>query len=276
VGAIGPKLEQAEIERAKRKPTESLDAYDYFLRGVANLQQYTKESHQEALKLFYKAIELAPDFARPYAGAAACYAWRKVNGWMVDSPQEIAETARMARRAAQLGKDDAEALSWAGYALAYVLGDLEDGAALLERALVLNPNTAVGWGCSGWVRFFLGDAEVAIEHLEHAMRLSPLDPRLFGLLAGIAAAHFYAGRYDEATSWTEKALSELPNFPTALRIAAASNALAGRLEQAQKAVARLRRVDPTLRLSNLKNVVPPPPELLKRLEEGLRKAGLPE
>jgi TolB-like protein/Tfp pilus assembly protein PilF len=277
VGAITPKLQQAEIERAKRKPTESLDAYDYYLRGLGNFQQHTKESHQEALKLFYKAIEIDPDFAAPYAAAAVCYAGRKVRGLTVDSAQEIAEAARLAQRAAQLGKDDGLVLSWAGFVLVSVVGDLEDAAALLDRALMLNPNMAEAWDGSGWVRFCRGDAEVAIEHFEHARRLSPLDPRLFLVLTGIAAAHFHAGHCDEAASWAERALSELPNFPGALRIAAASHALGGRVEQAQKAVARLRRVDPTLRLSNLKNVVPFfHPEFLRRLADGLRKAGLPE
>ena len=104
VGAIAPQLEQAEIERAKRKPTESLDAYDYFLRGMASYYRRTREAINEALPLFYKAIELDPDFASAYGMAAWCYAWRKINGWMTDRVQEIAETARLARRAAELGR----------------------------------------------------------------------------------------------------------------------------------------------------------------------------
>ena len=118
VGAIAPQLERAEIERAKRKPTESLDAYDYYLRGMANLHQGTREAIDEALPLFYKAIELDPDFASAYAMAAWCHFWRKVNGWMTDRAQEIAEGARLARRAVELGKDDAVALTRGGHALA--------------------------------------------------------------------------------------------------------------------------------------------------------------
>jgi hypothetical protein len=89
VGAIAPQLEQAEIERAKRKPTESLDAYDYFLRGMASLYQRNKEAVTEALRLFYKAIELDPSFASAYGMAAWCYAWRKINGWTTDRVHEI-------------------------------------------------------------------------------------------------------------------------------------------------------------------------------------------
>ena len=84
VGAISPKLEQAEIERIKHKPTESLDAYDYFLRGVASAHRVTRDATAEALQLFAKAIELDPDFATPHGVAAFCYVARKMNGWMND------------------------------------------------------------------------------------------------------------------------------------------------------------------------------------------------
>ena len=84
VGAIAPKLEQAEIERAKRKPTESLDAYDYFLRGMAAFHQCTREANDEALALFYRAIELDPNFASAYGMAARCYLQRKGFGWVTD------------------------------------------------------------------------------------------------------------------------------------------------------------------------------------------------
>ncbi len=100
IGAIAPQLEQAEIERAKRKPTENLDAYDYFLRGMASYYQRDKEAIAEALRLFYKAIEIDPNFASAYGMAAWCYGWRKINGWTTDRVHEVAETARLAWRAA--------------------------------------------------------------------------------------------------------------------------------------------------------------------------------
>ena len=97
VGAIAPKMEQAEIERARRKPTESLDAYDYFLRGIANDHEATRETNREALRLFYKAMELDPHFASAYGMAAWCFARRKGNGWMTNREQEVAEASRVAR-----------------------------------------------------------------------------------------------------------------------------------------------------------------------------------
>ncbi|HLZ66183.1 MAG TPA: adenylate/guanylate cyclase domain-containing protein [Aliidongia sp.] len=277
VGAIGPKLEQAEIERAQRKPTENLDAYDYYLRGMAAVHHWSREANNEALRLFYRAIELDPEFASAYGMAARCYSQRKASGWMVDRAQEVAETERLARRAAALGKDDAVALCTAGIAFAYVLGERDHGDALMERGLALNPNWASAWLFSGWGKIWLGEPELAIEHVERAMRLSPQDPLIFNAQAATACAHFFAGRYAEAACWAEMAVREQPNHFIATCAAAASNALAGRLPAAQQAMARLRQLDPDLRLSNLKDLFP-----IRRAEdfalwsEAMRGAGLPE
>jgi tetratricopeptide (TPR) repeat protein len=277
VGAIGSKLEQAEIERAKRKPTENLDAYDYFLRGMAALHRWSREGNNEALRLFYRAIELDPDFASAYGMAARCYSQRKASGRMVDRAQESAETERLARRAIALGKDDAVALCTAGIALAYVLGEHEHGAALMERALALNPNWASAWLFSGWGKVWLGQSEGAIEHVARAMRLSPQDPQIFNAQAATAAAHFFAGRYAEASSWAQVALREQPDHFIATCVAAASSALAGQAADAQRAMARLRQLDPDLRISNLGALFPiSRPQDFTRWAEGMRRAGLPE
>jgi TolB-like protein len=279
VGAIAPAVEKAEIERAKRKPTESLDAYALYLRGLAKFYQYgSRQANDEALRLFNSAIELDPDFASAYGRAATCYVAAKTNGWFSDTANEGAEVTKLAQRAVELGRDDAFALAASGFALAYVARDLGVGAALIDRALVLNSNLAGAWSFGGWVKVWLGEPEAAIERFARAMRLSPLDPFAPGMRAGTAYAHFFLGRYDEAASWAAMALQNNPDFQTGLRIDAASNAMAGRPEQAHKAVARLRQLNPSQRVSTLKDVRGPyrRAEDLSRYEEGLRQAGLPE
>ena len=277
VCAIMPKLEQAEIERAKSKPTESLDAYDYYLRGVELFYQRSRESICEALRMFYRAIEFDANFATAYAMAAWCYSVRQANRWMEDRAWEIGEAERLARKAVELSRDDAVALSRAGHALVDVAHDFETGAYFIERALVLNPNLLSAWYASGWLRVFVGEPEKAIKHLEHCRRISPLDPATPRIQSAIAFAHIFAGRYDEAASHAEQALSENPNLHMGLRVAATSHALAGRMEQATKAMARLRQIDPALRVSNLQELTPlRRPEDIARYAEGLRKAGLPE
>jgi TolB-like protein len=276
VGAIAPKLEQAEIERAGRKPTEKLDAYDYFLRGMAAVHVWTRETNNEALTYFHRAIELDPNYASAYGMAARCYAWRKGSAWVTDRGHEVAEAARLATKAAELGKDNAVALGMAGYALAYVVGDIDDGAALIDRALQFDPNLASAWLSSGWVKVWLGEPEVAIKHISRAMRLSPHDPHMFNMRAATASAHFFAGRYAEALSWAGAAAREQPNHLIAACMCAASSALTGRPTEAQKAMARLRQLEPTLRISNLRDLTPlRRSEDLARLTEGLREAGLP-
>jgi tetratricopeptide (TPR) repeat protein len=156
-----------------------------------------------------------------------------------------------------------------------VVGDLDAAATFVERALVLNPNLVGAWYASGWGRINRGEPEVAIEHLAYAMRLSPLDPQIMAMQAGPALAHFLAGRYDEASSWTERAMWARSSYFTTVPIAAASYALAGRSAEARKAMARVRELDPALCMANLKNWIPfRRPEDLGRLEDGLRKAGL--
>ena len=279
VGAIAPAVEKAEIERAKRKPTESLDAHALYLRGSARLYQFaSRQANEEALRLFNSAIELDPDFASAYGRAAACYAWAKGNSWISVTPNEVAEVTRLAQRAVELGKDDAIALAASGWALAYVVRDLGAGAAFIDRALVLNSNLAEAFFCGGWAKNWLGEPEAAIERFARAIRLSPLDPWVIGMRVGTAHAHFFLGRYDEATSWAAMALQDNPDLPPGLRIDAASNAMAGRPVQAHKAIDRLRQLNPALRVSNLKDVLGPyqHAEDLARYEEGLRLAGLPE
>ena len=120
---------QAEIDRANRKPTENLDAYDFYLRGLAGVHQYSKESNNAALSNLYRAMELDPNFAAAFGLAARCYVQRIAGGWITDHAQAVAEAERLARRAAALGKDDAVALATAGFALADLVGDVEGGDA---------------------------------------------------------------------------------------------------------------------------------------------------
>ena len=238
VGAMAPKIEQAEIERAKRKPTDRLDAYDCYLRAMMYFYKWTSESISEALRLFYRAIELDPNFASAYGMAAWCYVRRKLSGWMKDPLQEMPELERLARRAAELASDDAVALYSAGWALVQISSYAEAGAAMVDRALVLNPNMTGAWNVGGWAKIYLGTPDKAIDYFRRAIRLNPLDPLIPRMHTGVAAAQFLAGQYKEAAASAENALHQHPNGQILLRMAAASHALAGQITDAQKAVAQ--------------------------------------
>jgi TolB-like protein/tetratricopeptide (TPR) repeat protein len=277
VGAIAPKLQREEIKRARRKPTENLDAYDYYLRGLAKAGWWTKDANREALQLFCKAIEVDPGLACAYGMAAWCYVLRKARGWMTDHVQESAEATRLARKAVYMGGDDPVALCMGAYALAFVAHEFDDAAAFMDRGLAVNPNFAQGWRFSAWLMVWRGQPDLALEHVAHAMRLSPLDRSMYAMHGAMAYAHFLASRYDMASSFAEKSMRENPNFLLAIRISAASNALAGRLERAREGIARALECNPDLRISNLRDLAPfRRAEDLAMFAEGLRKAGLPE
>lgn len=276
VGEIAPRLVQAEIERVQRKPTESLDAYDHFLRGLSNMHKWTREGNDAALSHFYRAIALDPNYAAAHALAARTYVQRNFGGWMSDRASEVAEAERLARRAAALGQDDAVALSTAGFALSDICGAAEDGDAYIEKAIALNPNLASAWLFSGWVKASKGEADVALERLAHAKRLSPNDPQDFSLQAAMAFAHFVAGRYPEGLACAESAERTKQNFLFAILVTAVCGALAGRNEDARKAMLRVRQIDPTLSFSLASTMQTMRPEDFVRWKEGLRKAGLLE
>ena len=277
VGAIAPQLEHAEIERAQRKPTESLDAYDYYLRGMAHLHRGTQEAVEVALSHFRRSIDLDADFAAAHALAAWSYFWRRVNGWTEDQALESAEGERLARRAVEIGRDDAVALTRGGHALAHFADDLGGGIALLDRAVFLNPNLASAWFLGGFLRTWQGDCEAAIAHFERAMRLSPVDPELYRMQAGVAMAHLFAGRIDAASEWAERSQKNLPTFLMVTTIIAATHALSGREDDARRAAEEVRKLDPKFRISNLTDWLPiKRPEHVAILADGLRKAGLAE
>lgn len=276
-GAIAPQVELAEIERAKSKPTASLNAYDCYLRGLSFVHRGSREAVAMALPMFRKAIELDPEFAAAHAMAAWCYFWRRVNNWDTDRKQESAEGERLARRAVEFGRDDAVALTRGGHALAHFTRDIDGGIALLDRATFLNPNLASAWFLGGFLRIWRGEPQSAIEHFERAMRLNPVDPELYRMQAGMAMAHLLAGRLANASSWATESYKNLPTFLLAVSVVAASKALAGQLEEAALAMTELQQLDPTLRVCTLKDWLPfHRPEHLAVFAEGLRSAGLPE
>lgn len=277
VSAISPTLEKAEIERAKRKPTESLTAYDCFMRAKACMYRWTREGSDEALCLFKRAREIDPAFACAYAMAAGCYWLRITSGWISDLDREKAEANDLARHGARLAENDAVALAAAAHALAYVAHDLDTAAVFVERALTLDPNLAAAWACSGAVRVWLGDPDTGIEHLTRALRLSPLDPLMPRWLNMIGLAHFTAGRYDEALSWGTRALRDQPEFLAALRLVAASSACIGLMNEARAVMARHLQLDPAMHLSKLRQFNPTRnPADFARFAGALRKAGMPE
>ena len=155
--------------------------------------------------------------------------------------------------------------------------DAEAGAAMIDRALTLNPNITAAWMVGGWTKIYLGESDKAIEYFAHAIRLNPLDPLIARMQTGIAAAQFLAGQYQEAALSAENGLRQHPNDLPLLRVAAASHALAGQMMDAEKEHwANLSSRSYTASVQSSSACALPPAEDVSRYVEGMRKAGLPE
>jgi adenylate cyclase len=276
IAAIAPSLEQAEIERTRRKPTANLGAYDCYLKGLAVVQTLSLETFDEAIGLFKRALELDPEHSSALGMLIDCLANRKGWGMSSGAASDRTEIARLVPLAIRIGRDDAVTLSQAAYAIAYVLRDLTFAQEQVDRALMLNPNLALAWGNSGWVRMWSGDPATAIDHLLRAIRHDPLHIGI-GSRSALAHAHFFVDRHEEALRWAEGFARHHPAAHPALRIGAASAALAGKADRAQSLAAGLKQIDPTFRVSRLADYLGPyQSRELEKYKQGLRLAGLPE
>jgi TolB-like protein len=273
ISAVEPRLLHAEFERRNRKPATS--AWDYLARGVASQWRWTREGNAEAVQLFREAIALDRNLASAYAMASNSYTWAKSFGWLTNPAVEIAEGEQWARRALDLGREDGPTLAAAGFALAYLVGDTEVGNAAIDRALVLHPGNALALGVGGWIKVFLGDSEAALDRVERAIGLSPVNALKFAWQSAGSYAHFFRGRNEDALSWAQQVLRERPGYLPAERMVVAAAARLGRPLAAQ--MERLRELDPTLRVSNLKEQIPlQRAEDLAELGDALHRAGVPE
>jgi adenylate cyclase len=275
VGAIAPRVEQAEIARALRRPSDSTDAYDCYLRGLACIYPVTSESVDRALELFEKAIAFDGGYASAYGMAIFCHTNRVGFSLARDIDKEKCEVARLLEMIMRVGQDDGVAIGQAAFAVAYVLRDVVSAKRLIDRALELNPNLATAWTNSGWINVWLGQPQLGLDHLTLARRL---DPTSHGTrMAATAHAYFFLNRYEEALAQAEEILRANPDAHPALRIGAASAAFAGRSETAHRLAGHLQTIDPAFRVSRLGEVLGPYQQTaIEKYAEGLRLAGLPE
>jgi TolB-like protein/class 3 adenylate cyclase len=244
-GMIEPALQAAETACSARRPTNDLTAYDLYLRASAMVLSSARQT-LEALCLMERAIACDPHYGPALALAAFCCFRLLLHDRSNDREADRLRGADFARRALEVAGDDPGVLANAAEALAYFGEDIGAMMALVDRALALNPNFARGWHVSGVLRTWAGQPDIAIEHVEVSRRLSPR-ARMFPWLLIIGAAHFIAGRFDEAVPKLLIAIQENPGFPEPYRYLAACYVHMGRLEDAREVVARLRTITPVVR-----------------------------
>ena len=276
VSAIEPSLRSAEIERAKRKRPESLDAYDYYLRALPHFYASTQEGSVEGLRLIEKALALDPGFASANALGAWFYFNLVTHRWSSNAKNDAAKGVHLARAALEADIDDPTALANAGWVLAALAHDLDAGVAALDRAIKLGPNSAYVQSLGGWVMSYVGDQKMALERLNEALRLGPSDPLAYRFLTGAARANILIGQYEDAVSLGENARRMYTKWGPIFLTLAAAYAQLGRLDKATEALSRLLELEPSATISHYRERLPyKDPEQAERLWEGLRKAGLP-
>ncbi len=271
VGAIEPSLRLAEVARVRARPTESLTAYDLYLRALPH-RFVTHEGNDEALRLLRRAIALDPGFTAPKGTLAGLHTLRATQGWAEQGDAD--EAVRLARDVVDgAGEDAPSALAWAGHALAFFARDYESGTAAVERALLLAPNSAVVLLLGGWCRLHLGDGAGAAARLERAMRLSPVDPAKFYVVTALGFANFLLRRYGDAVELARGALGDRPAFLPAHRLLVASLAQLGDRAATEAALSALLAIAPghTVSTAAARTSMRDPV-----LFEALRKAGLPD
>jgi adenylate cyclase len=271
VGAVEPSLQTAEIRRAAAKPTESLDAYDLYLRALPHLYAFTKAGLDAAVTLLRQSLQIDPAYARAKGFLAWVYVSRHSRAW--SEPGEREAALALARET--VASADPEALRCAAHALAYFEGDHPAAFTALHRAVLLHPNSAQVLNSLGWVHCIANDPEPAIGYLERARRLSPLDPEIGLMLSALGIAHLLAGRNTLALPLLQRAVQETPTDLTAHRHLILALGRLDQIDEARAAAARLLMIRPDFCVGSSATQIRNP-EYAAELRKALLTAGLPE
>ena len=275
IGVIEPTLRKAEIERARRKRPDSLDAYDLYLRALPLAFTAMPLDADKALELLDRAIELEPDYAAVHALIAWCHEQRYLRGGLHEEAKRAA--LEHARAAIAAGGDDATALATAAFVIAVVEYDYKTATAAFDRSFGLSSSSALALGFSSIVRAWMGDDAATIDQAERAIRLSPFDPLLYLPYIGLAYAHFAAGRFADAADAAGRATQSNPRFTMPYVLHAAALANLGHSEEARVVTDRVLELEPSLTVSiAIQSARFANPDKKAELGDALRRAGLRE
>jgi len=273
VAAIEPQLYAAENFRARRKPPDSMDAWDLVMRALSHYWRVTRQDNVVAQALLEKATALDPNYGQALGVLATSHTFSAHMGW-----EDMAVAMPIAERAAATAIAADSEDPWAHLALGSVYlfaRRFDDSLAEFEAALRLNPNFSLAQGYHGLALAYCGRPEEAARAAQRALRLSPRDP-LAPIYCGIAAYSYYVGRnYQEAMRLAREGIRQRGDFVGAHRVLTAAASMAGQDGAAQAALQELRRVQPNISLQWLARQMPIRHDAEREhYLEGFRRAGL--
>ncbi len=274
---VEPTIRWAEIERSRRERPDSVEAYDLYLRAMPMHLAQTEAANREAIALLLKAIQIEPNNPTylVYAGNAMLH--RTAQGWPPVGTDDQQRGIELVEKALAHARDDAVVLSLCSMMLIHNLKDYDRGMELSRRAVALNPNNLTVMIFAGIVQLHLGKIEDAIAYSEHAIRLSPALDGAHWPLTAIAHAHIVRGDYEEALMWAKRSLTANASFVCTYWMLAAANAHLGRLDEAKRHLATLKRLTPGVTAKLIWDGQPQrDPARLEAVLAGLKLAGLPE
>ena len=273
VAAIEPSLRQAEIERVKRKRPDSLDAYDLVLRALPQVFTLMPDGALKSLPVLERALALEPDYAIALAYAAWCHEVLFVRAGFQE--ENRLAMSRYAHAALLHGRDDATALTVAGFCIGLIEHDRATAFQAFDTALALSPSSAFTYMFGSTLLGWAGEADRAIDWGERAVRLSPFDPLSFLAFDGISLGHFIRGRYFEAADAARKAIQVNPLFSVNYVCLIAALARLGQTADAKSAAARLIELQPSFSISRQCAAVGVVSSLTAALTNAVCPVGLP-
>lgn len=274
VATLAPQLRRQELLRALRKHPDSMTAHDLVLQAIDQFHRLDQASFARSRGLLQQAIALDPGYATAQAWAAWWHLIRVSQGWSTDPGADTAQAALCAEAAVRGDADNALALAMHGHCLCW---QREHGPAqiALDRAVAFGPNSAIAWSMSSCLAGHVGDGARAVLHAERGLRLSPFDPLVFWHEHLLAQAHYVNTNFEEAVSWSQRALLHNPVLGSNLRTLICALTDAGRAAEAQRAVRRLLEVEPTFTVDAFATRTPLTGLVRDRYVSGLRRSGLP-
>jgi TolB-like protein/Tfp pilus assembly protein PilF len=274
VGAIEPSMRRAEIERARHKRPDSLDAYDLYLRALPHAYANTPGETDEALRLLDQALQLDPNYSIAHAYAAWCHEQRFLRGGF--HPEDRSAALHHADIALGIGTDDPQALSIGAFVYANLTRDYEGAIRSLNRALEMNSNSALAFGFSALVNAHSEHHERAIEHALKALRLSPFDPLNYHPYCALALTYLFTGRFADAVTYAAQAIGANPAFSVIHAYLVVGHINLGNHDAASAAAKRLLEIAPDFTVGGFVRMGLFRPPLMEALAAALREAGLPE